>query len=67
MPRKKTKKKDTKDITLDDLDEVLITLDAYDKLLDHAKKNWLIMTNTERQRAIEAFEHVAEISKEFAD
>ena len=53
------------DITLDDLKLLLDTLDAYEKLLAYAKKNWKTMSTEEKLEANIAFSKIVKISKEF--
>jgi pyruvate kinase len=53
------------DISIDDLNNLLATLDAYEKLLAHGKKSWKIMTKTERKKAVEAFDKIVELAKGF--
>jgi len=56
---------ESKDITLEDLKLMQDTLDAYEKLLAHAKKSWKVMTRQEQQNAIAAFDKIVELAKGF--
>jgi hypothetical protein len=53
------------DITLDDLKLLQDTLDAYEVLLDHAKKNWKTMSTEEKMQANIAFVKIVELANGF--
>ena len=53
------------DITLEDLKFMQDTLDAYEKLLDHARTNWKILTKKEQKAALLAFDKIVELAKDF--
>lgn len=53
------------DITIDDLNGLLTTLDAYQRILEHAVKSWALLTEKEKQCAVDAFDQIEEISKGF--
>jgi hypothetical protein len=53
------------EITLDTLTGLQKTLDAYEQILNHATKNWGLLTHAEKLRAIDAFDTIAEIAERF--